>query len=575
MDSDSSDWASSSSNPFDSFSDSDNEEVDATKVTQYLINNQFGGIRGGKYKWKTLQHNGVLFPPPYIKHNVPIIYKGKEIILDKIAEEYATLYAKFYETEYVNNKIFNRNFWKDWRKVLGVNHEIQDLENCDFKLIYNYLVKQKEEKRKMTAEEKQLLKDEKDKLEEKYRFAIIDGVDVEIGNFRMEPPNIFVGRGCNKLLGSVKPRIEPEDIIINIGKEAIIPEPPIGHKWQEVVHDRNSEWLDSWIDVISGKRKYVWLAAHSKFKADSDIKKFDLARKLKRKINGIRKTIDEDLEDPDPVMRQLATAIYLIDNMAIRVGGEKGDDGTVGVTSLRVEHIFFHDKHVIELDFLGKDSIRYNKKHTVSDKVYKNLKEFTQGKDLKDDIFDKIDATAVNTYLQTFMKDLTAKVFRTYNASNLFQKELNKIDKKIIDGHLSEDNLNEILDLYNKANVKVAILCNHKKAVTKSFSQQIDKIDDRIKLLRRKLATLKKKSGKKNIERINKLKDQIDELKAKKKIKIELKDVATDTSKANYIDPRISISFMKRHKIPIDKLFSKALQDKFSWAMDVEPDWKF
>ena len=47
---------------------------------------------------KTLEHNGVLFPPDYEKHDVPVIYNGKKIVLDEKAEEYATIYAKYIES---------------------------------------------------------------------------------------------------------------------------------------------------------------------------------------------------------------------------------------------------------------------------------------------------------------------------------------------------------------------------------------------------------------------------------------------------------------------------------------------
>jgi len=453
-------------------------------------------------------------------------------------------------------------------------------------MIYDYIVEQKEKIQDISTEDRKILKEERDKQEEKYKWATVDGEKQPVGNFRMEPPGLFIGRGCNANLGSIKPRIEPEDIIINIGKEATVPKPPGNHKWKKVIHDRNSEWLASWIDVVTGKRKYIWLGAHSKFKSESDIKKFELARKLKRKIGGIRKTIDKELTHSELSIKQVATALYLIDNLALRVGNEKGEDAgadTVGVTSLRVEHIFFHDKNTIELDFLGKDSIRYNNSHVVSDQVYKNLKQFTNGKNKKDDLFDKIDSSLVNKYLQSFMKDLTAKVFRTYNASNLFQKELNKIDKKVNDGVLTEDNINELLNLYNNANIKVAILCNHQKKVAKSFNTQIEKIDERIKTLKNKIAAIRRKQSKRtkkskrDEERIKSIKDQMNEAKAKKKIKIELKGISTETSKANYIDPRISAAFVRKHGIPIDKLFSQVLQEKFKWAFtpDVNENWKF
>ena len=34
-------------------------------------------------KWDSFIHNGVLFPDPYKPHNIPIIYNGKKVVLDK------------------------------------------------------------------------------------------------------------------------------------------------------------------------------------------------------------------------------------------------------------------------------------------------------------------------------------------------------------------------------------------------------------------------------------------------------------------------------------------------------------
>src|SRR3972149_264993 len=90
----------SSNPPFDFVGLSDSE---SSYDNSELVVSEFWARKqlGGKYKWTTLEHNGVLFPPEYIKHGVPVIYKGKQIILNKLEEEYATLYAKYLETEYV------------------------------------------------------------------------------------------------------------------------------------------------------------------------------------------------------------------------------------------------------------------------------------------------------------------------------------------------------------------------------------------------------------------------------------------------------------------------------------------
>jgi DNA topoisomerase-1 len=77
----------------------------------------------------------------------------------------------------------------------------------------------------------------------------------------------------------------------------------------------------------------------------------------------------------------------------------------------------------------------------------------------------------------------------------------------------------------------------------------------------------------KDKKKINKLKDQIDKLISRRDIKIELKNLSITTSKTNYIDPRITVYFMKKHNLPIDKLFTPSLQQKFKWAFDINKDF--
>ena len=51
-------------------------------ITTVWLLKQFQ-VGGNKNKWNTLVHNGVLFPPEYIKHDVPLVYDNQRIILDK------------------------------------------------------------------------------------------------------------------------------------------------------------------------------------------------------------------------------------------------------------------------------------------------------------------------------------------------------------------------------------------------------------------------------------------------------------------------------------------------------------
>jgi DNA topoisomerase-1 len=544
------------------------------KTRKILINYWLSRQFGGKRKWESFEHNGVLFPPEYIPHNIPIKYNGQEVQLEPQAEEYATLYAKYIETEYINNKIFNKNFWEDWKKILGKDNIIQSLENCDFSLINNYIIKEKEKKLALSKEKKEELTKEREQKEAMYKTAVVDGKQQPVGNFRMEPPGIFIGRGCHPKLGKIKQRIRAEDITINIGKESKIPE----GNWKSVIHERSVEWLASWKDNITGKIKYVWLGNHSDFKAQSDMHKFEKARKLKKKINTIREINTVNLLSTDLKMRQIATALYFIDNLALRVGNEKGSDeaDTVGVTSLRVEHIDLRENNEVVLDFLGKDSVRYKNKVQVSDHVYKNLQDFKLNKKTGDSLFDKIVSNDLNKYLQTFMDGLSGKVFRTVNSCILFQKELDKASKKYEKIETSEeDKINELLDDFNKANAKVALMCNHQKNISKSFDVQQDKLNNMIKKMKSKLRKAKESNSENKNEKIEKYKAKLNKLKAKKILKLEMKNVSLGTSKDNYIDPRITIAFMKRHNLPIDIVFSKTQQEKFKWAFDINSDFKF
>jgi DNA topoisomerase I len=163
--------------------------------------------------------------------------------------------------------------------------------------------------------------------------------------------------------------------------------------------------------------------------------------------------------------------LYFIDKLALRVGNEKGEDeaDTVGCCSLRVEHIELLKDNTISFDFLGKDSIRYQNEVKVEPTVYKNLKEFVKGKAKTDSLFDLLNTTSLNTYLKSWMEKLTAKVFRTYNASIVLDQQLTK--------KLKIDNVNEKVAAYNDANRQVAILCNHQRTVPKTFATQLERID--------------------------------------------------------------------------------------------------
>ncbi|XP_024528843.1 DNA topoisomerase 1 alpha [Selaginella moellendorffii] len=540
-------------------------------------------------KWTTLEHNGVLFPPPYSPHGVKMLYNGRPIDLTPEEEEIATMFAVMKDTDYATKPVFVKNFWEDWKKVLGPKHVIQKLELCDFTPIFDWHAAEKEKKKQMSAEEKKQLKEEKAKAEERYAWVLIDGVKEKVGNFRVEPPGLFRGRGEHPKMGKLKRRIFPEDIVLNIGKEAPVPECPLpGHKWKEVRHDNTVTWLAFWNDPINVKEfKYVFLHQSSSLKGKSDEEKYDKARKLTSKIDSIRESYTKDFKEKDVEARQIAVATYLIDRLALRAGNEKDDDeaDTVGCCSLKVEHVSLSPPNSLEFDFLGKDSIRYQNSVVVNEEVYDAIHDFKKGKKEGVDLFDRLDTSKLNAHLKKYMQGLTAKVFRTYNASYTLETQL----KETLGATLNEKTAE-----YSRANKEVAILCNHQRTVSKGHSAQMERLEAKIaelKTLREELATDlgKVKKGKPPVhstakrpptaEQLEKKLAQTDARIAKMtldlSVKEDLKTVALGTSKINYMDPRITVAWCKRHEIPIEKVFNKSLLAKFAWAMNVEPNFRF
>ncbi|XP_039072280.1 DNA topoisomerase 1 beta-like isoform X3 [Hibiscus syriacus] len=431
------------------------------------------------------------------------------------------------------------------------------------------------------------------KQEEKYMWAIVDGVKEKVGNFRVEPPGLFRGRGEHPKMGKLKRRIRPCDITINIGKDAPIPECSIpGERWKDIKHDNTVTWLAFWNDPINPKEfKYVFLAASSSLKGQSDKEKYEKSRLLKDYIKNIRAAYTKDFTAKDVTKRQIAVATYLIDKLALRAGNEKDDDeaDTVGCCTLKVGNVECIPPNKLKFDFLGKDSIQYVNTVEVELPVYKAIGQFQTGKSKTDDLFDELDTSKLNAHLKELMPGLTAKVFRTYNASITLDDMLNKETK---DGDVAEK-----VVIYQRANKEVAIICNHQRSISKSHSAQMSRLTEKITELKDVLKELKTdldraKKGKPPLKdadgkqkrnltpeaiqkKIAQTNAKIEKMERDMQTKEDLKTVALGTSKINYLDPRITVAWCKRHEVPIEKIFNKSLLAKFAWAMDVDPDFRF
>jgi DNA topoisomerase-1 len=70
------------------------------------------------------------------------------------------------------------------------------------------------------------------------------------------------------------------------------------------------------------------------------------------------------------------------------------------------------------------------------------------------------------------MAGLTAKVFRTYNASYTMARLLKELK--------ASGTIQEKVKAYNDANREVAILCNHKRTVAAGHAGSIEKMQERV-----------------------------------------------------------------------------------------------
>ena len=97
-----------------------------------------------------MEHNGVMFPPAYAPHRIPLLYDGEELTLSDEAEEVATMYASMIElAEFIGNPTFNSNFFKDWRSVMtkAEKQTIVRLDKCSFDRIHKHVMAEREKKK--------------------------------------------------------------------------------------------------------------------------------------------------------------------------------------------------------------------------------------------------------------------------------------------------------------------------------------------------------------------------------------------------------------------------------------------
>jgi len=503
---------------------------------------------------KQLIHSGVLIPKRYEAKGFHIRIRGETIALTPHQEEMAVAWVKKLGTDYVKDPVFIKNFFQDFSEAMGMSEKPLSPDQVGFSEIIGVVENGKLTKANMSKEEKKKQAQERKVLreanKEKYGYAIIDGLKTEVGNYTVEPPSIFMGRGEHPMRGRWKPFVGESDTILNLSPDA--PRPP--GNWKQVVWEPEYMWIAKWDDKLVGKEKYIWLSDSSHVKQQKEIEKFDKAKQLAKKIDKLRSHIWRSLESEDIKKRKVATVAYLIDELKLRVGDEKDPDeaDTVGATTLRPSHVKINSNNKVSFDFLGKDSVRWRKEVELPEAVVRNIEEFKNeaesGSHSESTIFEGIRSENVNSFLSQVTPGLTAKVFRTYYASDVVSKSLKKSNVPPSEPMMLKKHVATM------ANLEAAIMLNHKRKPPKNWEESLAKKNDRLHTLESS-----PKKTPKTEERIQALRLKIREVEA-------TRDYNLRTSLKSYIDPRIYYSWGKTVDFDWKLYYPKTLQKKFSWV---------
>jgi len=492
-----------------------------------------------------LVHNGVLFPK-YEPRGFRIIVHGKTVSLTPQQEEMAVAWVRKLGTEYAEDPVFVDNFFHDFCQALGLDSAISP-DFFVFSEIMQYIEAEKAKRLAMGKNEKKRLAAERKVVREanrsKYGQAIVNDERVDLGNYMAEPSCIFMGRGKHPLRGHWKAGPSESDVVLNLSPDA---PRPLGN-WKEVVWQPDSMWIAKWNDKLRGDEKYVWLADSASVKQEREIEKFNKARKLERKIGELRNHIAANLVSTDVKRRKIATVVHLIDVLNLRVGDEKDKDeaDTVGATTLRPEHVKFREGNRVSFSFLGKDSVLWDKEVELPPRVVTNLKEFI-ATNPEGAIFNGVRSENVNRFLSEVVPGLSAKVFRTYRASQTVEEYLKKARARKRYPEYMKKNVATL------ANLEAAIVCNHKRKMPKNWEAALEKKQVRLKLLRTK-------TTKKAVEATQELELKIETLKS-------TRDYNLGTSLRSYIDPRLYYRWGNKVNFNWKSYYSKTLQRKFSWV---------
>ncbi len=419
-------------------------------------------------KLKELVHNGVLVPE-YVPVRLSIKYRGQTLPLDPTVEQMAVAFVKKFDTDYIKDEVFVSNFLSDFGKHLKIKGKVEK-KDFDWNEIVTYLENEKKNKEAMSKDEKKKVlvkrKEMKELLKSKYGYAIVNGHKIPLQNWVVEPPCIFMSKGRNPQRGHWKKAITRKDITLNLSSRLS----SLEKDWGDIIWKSDCMWIACWRNPIDGRMKYVWLSPNSRIRQQRETKKWDKAIALERQEDRVSKYIEKKLKSKDELEKKLATAVYLIKEVGIRVGDESiaGERGTVGCTTLKPENVIVNGNKVT-LDFIGKDYVHWHKEVELPTEVVENIRDFKE-KAKGDFIFSGLDSNKVSKFMKKIVHGVSAKTFRTMIARKTFKEAEVEEKKRMQDNSEFEANVS-----FKYINLAAAKRLNHKRKLPKNFEENLAK----------------------------------------------------------------------------------------------------
>ena len=546
--------------------------------------------------------------PPEFQPTPGFKLRGESVSV--LCEEMFDKLSAYSTTDYWKSPIFQKNAWECWKRTLPKN--LQGLKMSDFQKEFAQRKAAQESKKAAKAqrskEERDFEKVQRDAAKQKYGFATVDGKKVPIGGYMIEGPNFIIGRGAAVFTGCWKQRVQPNEVTVNIVGD---PEKTkeLKAKGFKVVSRPDVMWVMTYkmrlVNSTYEPIKKVNFGTGSEFVHENEEQKYDKSADLMRNWEAMKQKIFDAATSDDMKESQAGVCAYLMMITGQRIGGEgaKNEAGTVGMSTIRVEHVKLsqnNGKFYVSFDYLGKDSVPYRNTVEVEKYIWDALVAFTRGKKLGQKVFDVMAGGDVGALMKEVLPDVSPKTFRTANAA---MELVQYLRDNPVDPGWNDAKKKQVLVM---GNAQVARKLNHQKNVGKNQGDQEAKAQERIDAAKRTLDVRKEKgrerliqikkdadtakklwSGQKLKDKLAQLKDQEEKVKdlVKKaeeslerassnlEIKKGTADIALGTSLASYISPKIIFSWCKDVGLDPNKVYSKSLMQRQVWAEDTDEEY--